>query len=224
MKFFADLGQTTRSVHFVGKAVPLVALLTLGAGQAQAAPLNLTLLDTPDIVSSFIDVSYDATTDAFTASGFAMELDDDGSVPAEAIDGGSFDLSATIDDSGALSSGTLTIGGEVASLGFTGGTLLTGDLTAFGFQDAGGDPLEFLFSVTGGDAADLYGGIGSIGGILLVNVFDVTGAVFPGDFTFDFDGDGSASSNVAPIPLPAAVWMFGAGLLGLVGVARKRSA
>lgn len=27
--------------------------------------------------------------------------------------------------------------------------------------------------------------------------------------------------NVAPVPLPAAVWLFGAGLLGLVGIRRK---
>jgi len=28
----------------------------------------------------------------------------------------------------------------------------------------------------------------------------------------------------APVPVPAAVWLFGSGLLGLVGVARKRKA
>ena len=28
--------------------------------------------------------------------------------------------------------------------------------------------------------------------------------------------------NFAPIPVPAAVWLFGSGLLGLVGVARRR--
>jgi hypothetical protein len=32
----------------------------------------------------------------------------------------------------------------------------------------------------------------------------------------------SFSVNVAAIPVPAAVWLFGSGLLGLVGVARRR--
>jgi hypothetical protein len=30
--------------------------------------------------------------------------------------------------------------------------------------------------------------------------------------------------DVAPVPVPAAVWLFGSGLLGLVGVARRRAA
>jgi len=40
---------------------------------------------------------------------------------------------------------------------------------------------------------------------------------------------GSASSlsidniNVSAVPIPAAVWLFGSGLLGLVGFARKRA-
>jgi hypothetical protein len=190
------------------------AFLMFGA-TAQAASLNLTLNDVPDIVSSFIDVTYNATTDSFSASGFALELDDDGSVPAEAIADGIFNLSATIDATGALGGGALTIDGTVASLGFNSGTLLTGNLTAFGFPDAGGDPLEFLFDVTGGDAAGLYGS--APGGVILSGV---TG--FTGDFSTNFTGDGFAVSDVAPVPIPAAVWLFGSGLLGLAGIGRRR--
>ena len=32
------------------------------------------------------------------------------------------------------------------------------------------------------------------------------------------------SGNVSAVPVPAAVWLFGSGLLGLVGVARRKSA
>ena len=194
-------------------SAPAAGVLLLFGSIGQAAPLNLTLLDTPDIVSDFIDVTYDAAGDSFVATGFARELDDDGSVPAEAIADGTFDLTATIDASGTLSSGSLSIGGTVASLGFNSGTLLTGDLTAFG------DPLEFLFDVTGGDAAGLYGGVGAVGGVIMI--MDFTG--FTGDFGVDFTGDGTAVANVAPIPLPAAVWLFGTGLLALVGVGRRRA-
>ncbi len=33
-----------------------------------------------------------------------------------------------------------------------------------------------------------------------------------------------ASLEVSAVPVPAAVWLFGSGLLGLVGVARRRKA
>ena len=33
---------------------------------------------------------------------------------------------------------------------------------------------------------------------------------------------GALNTGVAPIPVPAAVWMFGSGLIGLVGIARRR--
>jgi len=30
--------------------------------------------------------------------------------------------------------------------------------------------------------------------------------------------------SVAPVPVPAAMWLFGSGLLGLVGIARRKKA
>ena len=30
--------------------------------------------------------------------------------------------------------------------------------------------------------------------------------------------------NISPIPLPAAIWLFGSALLGLIGIARKKAA
>ena len=189
---------------------------------AQAAPLNLTLNDVPDIVSQFIDVTYDASLQTLSASGFALELDDDGSVPPEPIAGGTFDLTATIDNAGNLVNGTIAIGGTVASLGFNSGTLLTGTLTAFGFPSVGGDPFEFLFDVTGGDAAALYGAGSVPAGVIL------SGTGFGGDFGSDFDnlstspGTGIAVANVGTVPIPAALWLFASGLLGLIGLARRR--
>ena len=35
---------------------------------------------------------------------------------------------------------------------------------------------------------------------------------------------GNAGAALAPVPVPAAVWLFGSGLLGLIGVARRRNA
>jgi len=37
-------------------------------------------------------------------------------------------------------------------------------------------------------------------------------------------GEVTVEASVSPVPVPAAVWLFGSGLLGLVGVARRRRA
>jgi len=191
----------------------LAGLFVLSPG-AQAASLGLTLNDTPDIVSTFIDVKYNSEMGTLMASGTANELDDDGS--PEAITAGSFDLTAMIDALGVMSSGTLSIGGTIASLGFNSGTLLTGTLTTFGFPEAGGDPLGFLFDVTGGDAASLYGSGAYPGGIILGS------SGFTGSFTENF-GRIDGVADVASVPIPAAVWLFGSALLGLVGLSRRRN-
>jgi hypothetical protein len=39
-----------------------------------------------------------------------------------------------------------------------------------------------------------------------------------------FFDDISATQEVNPVPIPAAVWLFGSGLIGLIGIARRRKA
>lgn len=187
----------------------LISLLVGTTGWA--APLNLNLNSEPDIFSSFINLDYSAAGSLLTASGFALNLSLGGT---NDIAGGSFDLSASIDNAGVFSGGTLDIGGTIAGLGFNSGTLLTGTLTAFGFNGAGGDPLEFLFNATGGDALGLYSGLG---GIIL------SGTGFGGSFANDFGSNPfGAMADVGVVPVPAAVWLFGSALLGLIGYNRRR--
>jgi len=50
--------------------------------------------------------------------------------------------------------------------------------------------------------------------------------VFPGKWTFSINGSTGTLSyvaNAAPVPLPAAVWMFGAGLMGFLGLNRRKA-
>jgi hypothetical protein len=72
------------------------------------------------------------------------------------------------------------------------------------------------------DATDLVlSGSGTITG----NGFDAT------EGTWEFTGQTASnitfswsSSNATVVPVPAAVWLFGSGLIGLVGVARRKKA
>ena len=186
---------------------------------AEAGLLGLELNDFPDIVAGFIDVTFDSSTDAFLASGFATGFDDDGSMPAETILDGSFELMAEIDDFGVAQSGSLSIGGDV--LGF-GPDLLTADLVDFGFVSGGGELLEFALTVTGGDLADSYGGVGAAIGVIL----DINSSPgYSGDWTQSFDnliggqsGTGAGVANTAtlvPAPGVLAAW-------GLLAIGRRR--
>ena len=41
---------------------------------------------------------------------------------------------------------------------------------------------------------------------------------------FEMGGNGiETGNNTSPVPVPAAFWLFGSGLLGLVGISRKKS-
>jgi hypothetical protein len=85
-------------------------------------------------------------------------------------------------------------------------------------------PDEFLF--TGGGTVDfglgvsmITHGVLPIDGILSFNADGSTGTNSPTNFT------GATGSIIAPavVPVPAAAWLFVSGLLGLVGVGRRRS-
>ncbi len=199
-------------------------LALVATSSARADLLNLELLDFPDIFSGFIDVMYDAGSDQFTATGFALTFDDDGIGSPENIIGGAFTIAATITEGGLFSNGSLTIEGDV--LGF-GRTLLTADLVEFGFLNDGGDLFEFVFEVTGGDLAipDLYGALGTQGGVILDANFGGTG--FFGSFDEDFNnndgmlGFGLGVSDTAPlIPGPGTLLVLLAA--GGLGARRRR--
>ena len=90
-----------------------------------------------------------------------------------------------------------------------------------------------------GGATDLYGQESDQAGLGLGQtntLYGLTGNSGPGqvqsyilgtDITVGTDGTlkvGQTTTPPPPVPLPAAVWLFGSGLLGLFGVGRRRAA
>ena len=220
MRFFHQRAQVggERKNMWLGAswvATCLCAILTIGS--AQAAPLGLTLADFPDITSAFIAVTYDASEEKFEEHGFAFSLAT-GPGSSETIVGGTIDVTATIDNFGVLQSGTLTIEGAIPTLSSipipSWTTLLTGDLTAFGF-DGSNDPFEFLFIVTGGALQSIFT---PVSGQIL------TSTGFGGTFTADFDnllfgigtGSNDSASALTGTPEPSTILLFitGLGILG----------
>lgn len=120
------------------------------------------------------------------------------------------------------------------------GTILLGTLTAFGFEGsvdsgtAGYDHLsvDFRVNVTGGDLFALGYNIGAVkwngrvtaGGSDPYNVADWDDVVLPfNQKSFNCTGSNCASQmDTFVVPLPGAAWLFGSGILGLVGVIRRK--
>ena len=192
----------------------ITAALLLFGGNVRAELLNLTMQESPDIFSGYIDVTYNAASNTFASSGWALTFYDGiEQIDFDEYTEDSFSISVIVDESGVASSGSLTITGEVSGYGTT-GPLLTGNLTDFGFgfwdtlnPDSDAALFEFLFEVSGGEMAELYGGAGASVGVIMGCVSvgaDVTEELFTADFDNLFGngpGWGSAVSDVGtPIP------------------------
>ena len=70
---------------------------------------------------------------------------------------------------------------------------------------------QYNFTVTGGDAS----------GYFTSGIFEYDSTIVGGDFA---DEAFTLTMTASPVPLPAAGWLFGSGLLGLIGVARRKQA
>lgn len=211
-----------RSARWAAAASAVVLVqLCLGVAPARAS-MDLILADTPDIHFGHTALSYSPATSLLTGAGYSLTLEVHENPPYNIIYSPSYpqfpgvlSLQATIDSSGQLQTGagntnTVTFSGYVPQLPYDSGTILTGEISAFGFGGPD-DPWHFLFSVTGGDAAALFGGIGTVAGLILKP------ANFPGDFSGAFGNNGAFgdAGNVVPEPAAMVIWS----LLGIAGAA-----
>ena len=115
--------------------------------------------------------------------------------------------------------GSLNIQGSVAGLGISSQTLLSGTMDDFFYGYSNGNILNF-FSAAGSSvlSTDLLSAIGLSG-----TGFDYLA------YTIDVNSlgqvvDAGVVNTTSVVPLPAAAWLFGSAILGLLGIARRKKA
>ena len=155
---------------------------------------------------------------AATNSGAAITYNPGGSVDST----GNFLLTAQFSVGGAYvpNTGTVSISGSTPYPGLPGvyitGDLLTAKLTGFNF---GTDDLGFSTSITSGYAT-LFGTQESV----YLSANGIAAALGFGTGSLHATANPLAASAVTTVPVPAAVWLFGSALAGLVSIGRRKLA
>jgi len=176
------------------KIMLLAPLLLLYAGGANSALVDFTLVG--------------EVTIADTGNGFGLAVSD------------VITVNGTFDD-GALS-GT---GDEYVSFAAGSGNSLSFDAGSVSFTQV--DDVDYVTGL--GPNLNFFNG--AFSGFDFLAEFGLTGSFSSVDLLFDAGDDSFytayitgtwTSYTVSAVPVPAAVWLFGSGLLGLVGVARRR--
>ena len=194
-------------------------------------------------------VTYDGAVDLsssfglFTITNAGGALDQILQTPDGAgfLNNDSYSLIANFDGSGNFVDGTVEIlgfannppdfGGTLPADWLNSGIILTADIDAFGFAGVGNNGVfEFsLINVLGDLSTYIAQPYGSeLGAGVIVNATGLThGGIGPAESWDDdaefFQTGFSSTSNVDTfVPVPAAVWLFGSGLIGLAGLARRR--
>ena len=193
---FGIKAPTTGTLSYAGGMAPLI-----GAGIDVDDVVGLSTSQNNNVISICASCTLDFQTGASTG-GWSYGA------------GGSISITGGVD----FPDATADIMGPVTLLQgtFDSATVISIGVGIFEFQIAGG-------SFTDNKHPDLlafYGlpNVGYVGGL---NISFSTTANMDELFTSDAIFSGDVVNQ--PVPIPAAVWLFGSGLLGLVGVARRRS-
>ena len=179
----------------------LVTAVLLVPGLAQAAVI-LPALDIQDMGTD-AGASVSASSFSIDATAFAIVFD---FAPALDIADEAFTLNSSSGSYDSSADGGLGYGSFAGSFSVSGG-LLSGtfsNLEVFGY---GNNDYDFSADLvyTGGSLAGSFTG-GRIEGV-------ISGSVITAKL-----------GEVTVVPVPAAVWLFATGLIGLVGVARRKAA
>jgi hypothetical protein len=221
------------------RCASIACILAIGllffAAPAHGTPLNLSSSHPGDVTTHYTDVQYvldaNPNTGTLTAVGYPDEFD----VNTQGFNSSSFSLSMTVMRStGALVGGSVTITGDTDGTPHYNGTLLTGNIIAFGFHDpplatpAVGNIFEFVFHVTGGLLLAPYYSSTNTAGIIMNIANGSASPSFTGSFTTAFHNNpDSGFSDTFPtenpnVPEPSTFVLLGLGTLPLAWRLRRR--
>ena len=193
-----------------------------GCPDSEAFPLNGCSL--PDLVNgsfpyfdNVVSVNYkEKSEDVFSiraknykgSTDSRLVVDD---VTSFLIDKAKYDLKATVD--GGVATGTLKIGGKINGEKFTvtadleGGVNSSSDGDLWGFNTENIVCSELIETLTGGCTTNE---------VVYLNLLEAIGP------DTDFNKISTAGRALTSVPVPAAAWLFGSGLLGMLAVSRRR--
>jgi len=217
--------KRTYKTRGIVRALAVVGALSLVASASHATLLNLVLPENPDLYIAYVSMNYTASTTLFEAIGQTdTYIDPDNNYNQINDLPATYDLKAYITSAGQLTNGTVTILGDTDYDNIP-ETLLTGNLS-LGYEGAGfgastgvNSHFEFLFTITGGDLASVFGGIGAGGGIVF---FPDGGSTFTDSWTSDFHNGGAGYADNAPaVPEPSTCLLFVLGVAMCVATHRR---
>ena len=138
----------------------------------------------------------------------------------EVVSSASFDVNVNLDVSNSsnpsvLAGSSISIFGEIASLGTGSVSLFTADIYDIGWQSGSNAIIEFIM-----DGSTMAGAVCDLGFCSYVDeVLQFTlDRKFSVKWHKKFDKSALA---IATVPVPAAIWLFGSAILGLGGLRRK---
>lgn len=232
------------------RAISVAAIALLGMQAANAATLGVQIYQ-PDLTSNGATVTYDFTALCTSSNGGAgvlacgtrdkgkdydiiSEADSSGLLTISMsgnqiinnpeggfsfVSSGGYTLTANFDGAGSFVDGNLLGTGTSTDPRYSGPTIVSGDLTDFGFGGTGSaGTFDFFFDNVGGDFAAFYTNYAGV----IANITGLNEATGDWETGLDFQASFSAGANVnTTVPVPAAVWLFGSGLIGLAGLGRR---